>query len=83
MLNKLNFFILIFIFSFSTTVFSQEQIALVMSTLNNPFFVTLKKGAQSAADKLGYKLVVMDSQNNPAKELANIQDIIMRKKKLS
>ncbi len=41
--------------------------------LNNPFFVSLKDGAQKEADKLGYNLVVLDSQNNPAKELANVQ----------
>lgn len=36
----------------------------MVSTLNNPFFVSLKDGAQKEADKLGYNLVVLDSQNN-------------------
>ena len=27
------------------------------------------------ADELGYKLVVLDSQNDPAKELANVEDL--------
>lgn len=49
---------------------AKDTIALVVSTLNNPFFVSLKDGAQKEADKLGYNLVVLDSQN-PAKELAN------------
>jgi len=53
---------------------AKDTIALVVSTLNNPFFVSLKDGAQKEADKLGYNLVVLDSQNNPAKELANVQD---------
>lgn len=32
----------------------KDTIALVVSTLNNPFFVSLKDGAQKEADKLGY-----------------------------
>lgn len=37
---------------------AQDTIALVVSTLNNPFFVSMKDGAQKEADKLGYKLVI-------------------------
>jgi ribose transport system substrate-binding protein len=51
----------------------------VLSTLNNPFFVTLRDGAQSEADKLGVTLIVMDSQNDSAKEASNIEDLISRK----
>ena len=54
----------------------------MVSTLNNPFFVSLKDGAQKEADKLGYNLVVLDSQNNPAKELANVQDLTVRGTKI-
>ncbi|MBN0394330.1 substrate-binding domain-containing protein, partial [Pseudomonas aeruginosa] len=61
---------------------AKDTIALVISTLNNPFFVSLKDGAQKEADKLGYNLVVLDSQNNPAKELANVQDLTVRGTKL-
>ncbi|VEB03351.1 ribose ABC transport system [Klebsiella pneumoniae] len=46
---------------------AKDTIALVISTLNNPFFVSLKDGAQKEADKLGYNLVVLDSQNNRRK----------------
>ncbi len=66
----------------SANALAQDTIALVVSTQNNPFFVTLKDGAQEEADKLGYKLVVLDSQNNPAKELANVQDLMVRGTKL-
>lgn len=64
--------------TFSANALAKETIALVVSTLNNPFFVSLKDGAQKEADKLGYNLVVLDSQNNPAKELANVQDLTVR-----
>ena len=66
----------------SASAVAKDTIALVVSTLNNPFFVSLKEGAQKEADKLGYNLVVLDSQNNPAKELANVQDLTVRGAKL-
>ncbi|HEH9747068.1 TPA: ribose ABC transporter substrate-binding protein RbsB [Pasteurella multocida] len=62
----------------SGTALAKETIALAVSTLDNPFFVTLKDGAQKKADGLGYKLVVLDSQNDPAKELANVEDLTVR-----
>ncbi|TKI04000.1 ribose ABC transporter substrate-binding protein RbsB [Martelella alba] len=62
----------------SANALAKDTIALVVSTLNNPFFVSMKDGAQKEADKLGYQLIVLDSQNNPAKELANVQDLTVR-----
>lgn len=53
-----------------------DKIALVVSTLNNPFFVTLENGAKAKANELGYDLIVLDSQNDPAKELANVEDVL-------
>lgn len=53
-----------------------DKMALVVSTLNNPFFVTLKEGAEAKAKDLGYELLVLDSQNDPAKELANVEDVV-------
>lgn len=40
----------------SANAMAKDTIALVISTLNNPFFVSLKDGAQKEADKLGYNL---------------------------
>lgn len=56
-----------------------KVIGMVVSTLNNPFFVSLKNGAENKAKELGYTLVVLDSQNDPAKELANVEDLIQQK----
>ncbi|MFT5880894.1 MAG: ribose transport system substrate-binding protein [Moritella sp.] len=64
--------------SFSTAVLAQDTIAMVVSTLNNPFFVTMKEGAEAKAKTLGYKLIVLDSQNDPSKELANVEDLTVR-----
>lgn len=55
-----------------------DKIGLVVSTLNNPFFVTLKEGAEAQAKQSGYDLVVLDSQNNPSRELSNTEDILGR-----
>src|SRR3712207_6226003 len=63
---------------FSGAALAQDTIALTVSTLDNPFFVSLKDGAEKKAKELGYKLVVLDSQNDPAKELANVEDLIVR-----
>ncbi|WP_347253527.1 ribose ABC transporter substrate-binding protein RbsB [Leminorella grimontii] len=68
--------------SVSVGAMAKENIALVVSTLNNPFFVSMKDGAQKKADELGYNLIVLDSQNNPAKELSNVQDLTVRGTKL-
>lgn len=66
----------------SVSAMAQDSMALVISTLNNPFFVTLKEGAEAKANELGYKLLVLDSQNDPAKELANVEDVLNKKIKL-
>jgi len=65
----------------ATTITAQTQdtLALVVSTLNNPFFVSLKEGAEAKAKELNYKLLVLDSQNDPAKELANVEDVLNKK----
>lgn len=64
--------------SLSTVVQAKETIALAISTLDNPFFVTLKEGAEKEANKLGYELLVLNSQNDPTKELANVEDVSVR-----
>ena len=55
---------------------NKPKIGMVLSTLNNPFFVNMKDGAEKAAEKLAYDLVVLDSQNDPAKERANVEDLV-------
>ncbi|WP_373099861.1 MULTISPECIES: ribose ABC transporter substrate-binding protein RbsB [Pasteurellaceae] len=62
----------------SGAALAQDTLALTVSTLDNPFFVSLRDGAQKKADELGYKLVVLDSQNDPAKELSNVEDLTVR-----
>ncbi len=71
-------FMALCIVSLSSVVFAQKKVGLVISTLNNPFFVDLKEGAEAKAKKMKIKLIVLDSQNDPAKELTNVEDLIVR-----
>lgn len=58
---------------------TQPKVGLVISTLNNPFFVTLRDGAIQQAKTSGINLIVLDSQNDSAKELSNIEDLVGQK----
>ncbi len=51
-------------------------IGLSISTLANPFFVTLQEGAQSAADDAGIELIVNDSQDDAQAEANGIDDFV-------
>ena len=64
--------------SVSMAAQAKDTIAIVVSTLNNPFFVTMKEGAEAKAKELGYDLIVLDSQNDPSKELSNVEDLTIR-----
>ncbi|MCG0238288.1 MAG: ribose ABC transporter substrate-binding protein RbsB [Firmicutes bacterium] len=57
----------------------QYTIGLAISTLNNPFFVDLQKGAEEAAKAAGVKLVVSDAQDDTAKQVSDIEDLITQK----
>ncbi len=54
-------------------------IGLSISTLNNPFFVTLKQGAEKAAKDAGADLLVVDARDNTAKQISDIEDLIQKK----
>ncbi|MBU3190369.1 ribose ABC transporter substrate-binding protein RbsB [Clostridium bowmanii] len=58
------------------SVKDEKKIGMVVSTLNNPFFVSLKEGAEKRAKELGYEVVVLDSQNDASKERANVEDLV-------
>ena len=49
-----------------------------VSTLNNPFFVSLSEGAKAEAEKQDVKLVVVDAGDDAAKQTNDIEDLISR-----
>lgn len=53
-----------------------KTIGLAISTLNNPFFVDLEAGAKAKAQELGATLVTLDSQDDSATEMSNVEDLI-------
>ncbi|CAI6044524.1 Ribose import binding protein RbsB [Paenibacillus sp. JJ-100] len=56
----------------------QKKIGLSISTLNNPFFVSLKDGVVAEAQKQGIQVVVVDAQNDSAKQTNDVDDLIQQ-----
>ncbi|PFO08671.1 ribose ABC transporter substrate-binding protein RbsB [Bacillus sp. AFS076308] len=54
------------------------KIGLSVSTLNNPFFVSLKDGVQKEAKTLGVQVKVVDAQNDSAKQINDVEDLIQQ-----
>jgi len=60
----------------NTDVREQKKMAVVISTLNNPWFVVLANTAADKAREMGYEAHIYDSQNNSAKEAEHFENII-------
>ncbi|HOZ98824.1 D-ribose ABC transporter substrate-binding protein [Mesotoga prima] len=74
--------LVITVFLVATSAFlfgATYRIGLSLSTLNNPFFVTLRDGALQAAAGLGVEVIVADGRDNPAKQLGDIEDFVQQK----
>lgn len=54
------------------------KIGFSISTLNNPFFVTLNEGAKEKANELGVSLIIIDAQDNAAKQASDVEDLIQQ-----
>src|ERR1700748_990860 len=53
-----------------------KKIAIIVSTLNNPWFVFLAQTAAAKAQSLGYETRIFDSQNNTALETDHFENAI-------
>lgn len=53
-------------------------IGFAVSTLENPFFVTMKDAAEAKAAELGVDLMVLDAQDNAETQSSQIEDFITR-----
>lgn len=53
-----------------------KKIAVIVSTLNNPWFVVLAQTAAAQAQALGYETKIFDSQNNTSVEADNFENAI-------
>ncbi|WP_420541198.1 ribose ABC transporter substrate-binding protein RbsB [Priestia filamentosa] len=54
------------------------KIGLSVSTLNNPFFVSLKNGVVKEAKKQGMNVVIVDAQNDSAKQVNDVEDLLQQ-----
>ncbi|MCQ4088304.1 ribose ABC transporter substrate-binding protein RbsB [Saccharibacillus sp. JS10] len=54
------------------------KIGLSISTLNNPFFVSLKDGVVKEAQKQGIEVIVVDAQNDSAKQSNDVDDLLQQ-----
>lgn len=54
------------------------KIGLSISTLNNPFFVSLKDGVIKEAEALGMEVKVVDAQNDSAKQINDVEDLMQQ-----
>lgn len=54
------------------------KVGFSISTLNNPFFVTLNEGAEAEAAKHGIEITTVDAQNDPSKQANDIEDLIQQ-----
>lgn len=57
---------------------SKGAIGLSVSTLNNPFFVTLVEGAKKAAVELNANITVVDAGDNVSKQVSDIEDLVSK-----
>jgi ribose transport system substrate-binding protein len=55
------------------------KIGYAINTLNNPFFVAVKNGAEKEAEKLGVELIVVNANNDLATQLQGVEDLIQQK----
>ncbi|MDQ0246468.1 ribose transport system substrate-binding protein [Bacillus fengqiuensis] len=54
------------------------KIGLSVSTLNNPFFVSLKNGVVNEAKSNGMEVIVVDAQNDTAKQINDVEDLLQQ-----
>ncbi len=54
------------------------KIGFSISTLNNPFFVDLRDGAEEAAEANGIDIVIADAQDDSSKQINDIEDLLQQ-----
>lgn len=54
------------------------KIGLSVSTLNNPFFVSLRDGVVKEVEALGMEVIIVDAQNDSAKQVNDVEDLIQQ-----
>lgn len=55
---------------------SKGHIAVVVSTMNNPWFVVLAETAKTRVEELGHDATIFDSQNDPSLEASHFDNLL-------
>ncbi|CBL90677.1 D-ribose ABC transporter substrate-binding protein [Leuconostoc gasicomitatum] len=58
---------------------AELKIGVSLSTLNNPFFISIKDGVNEVAKSSGSKVQVYDGQNSTNKQSNDVEDLIQKK----
>ena len=54
----------------------KPKVAVIISTLNNPWFVVLGETAKARAEELGYDATIFNSENDTAKEASHFENVL-------
>lgn len=73
------FVLLLVVAMVATAAISQKTIGVAISTLENPFFVTMKEGGEAKAEELGLTMIVLDAHDSPERQSAQVEDLIARR----
>lgn len=73
------FVLLLVVAMVATAAISQKTIGVAISTLENPFFVTMKEGGEAKAEELGLRMIVLDAHDSPERQSAQVEDLIARR----
>ncbi len=55
---------------------AEKTIGFAVSTLANPFFISMKEGGEEKAKELGINMITLDAQDSAEKQISQIQDLI-------
>ena len=70
---------LMLVVGLSAGVAAQDvKLGLAVSTLNNPFFVDLKDGAEAMAEEMGVEILTVDAQDDAASQLSSVEDLLIK-----
>lgn len=70
---------LILVVGLSAGIAAQDiKLGLAVSTLNNPFFVDLKDGAEAKAGEMGVEILTVDAQDDAASQLSSVEDLLIK-----
>lgn len=65
--------------SFASTTVAAKTIGISLASDTNPFYIAMLKGMKAQAKKLGYDISVVNAENDIARQLNGINDLVAKK----